>query len=124
MKTFEIFENGQKVKARAEVVKNKIWVHLSGQTMVFDLETGRVNKRSTNQKTSNPHLIMAPMPGKITKIFVVQGQAIKVGDSLIVMEAMKMEYTLKTSIAGKIKKVNCQVNEQVPLATLLVEIED
>jgi acetyl/propionyl-CoA carboxylase alpha subunit len=67
---------------------------------------------------------VSPMPGKITKIIVQAGQSVKEGDSIIVMEAMKMEYTLKSSINAKVKKINCQVNEQVTLGALLVELEN
>ncbi|MBN8538135.1 MAG: biotin/lipoyl-binding protein [Deltaproteobacteria bacterium] len=123
IKNFELIENGETSKASAEVVKNTLWVHVSGQILAMDLDSHRVSKRKTKTSVSNPNLVLSPMPGKITKIFVTLGQMVKAGDSLIVMEAMKMEYTLKSSIDGKVKSVNCKINDQVILAKLLVELE-
>lgn len=123
MKTFELVENGKTLKAQAELVKNTLWVHLNGETIAVEVDNGRVSKRKTKSAQANPNQIMSPMPGKITKIAVQVGQAVKEGDSIIVMEAMKMEYTLKSSINAKVKKINCQSNEQVVLGALLVELE-
>lgn len=124
MKSFEFVENGKTVKAQAELVKNTLWVHLNGETLALEVDNGRISKRKTKASQSNPNQIMSPMPGKITKIIVQAGQSVKEGDSVIVMEAMKMEYTLKSSINAKVKKINCQVNEQVTLGALLVELEN
>ena len=66
----------------------------------------------------------APMPGKILKIMVSEGQQVKKGDSLLVMEAMKMEHTLKAPRAGKIKTLFFQVGEQVQADKTLLELEE
>jgi len=112
-----------KQNVKSEMIKNTLWVHISGQTLAIEMESNRVSKRKTKSNNANPNIILSPMPGKVTKLFVTEGQAVKEGDSLIVMEAMKMEYTLKSSIAGKVKKINCKINDQVALAVLLVELE-
>ena len=62
------------------------------------------------------------MPGKVTKILVNTDQEISKGQAVLVMEAMKMEYTLKAEIAGKIGQIECQVGDQVVLGKLLVKI--
>jgi biotin carboxyl carrier protein len=51
------------------------------------------------------------------------GQEITKGQAVLVMEALKMEYTLKAVIAGKIGQIECQVGDQVVLGKLLVKIE-
>ena len=61
--------------------------------------------------------------GIIQKIFVKEGQAVKKGDALIVMEAMKMEYTLKSDLDTTVEKVNSQINDQVTLGSLLVQLK-
>src|ERR1035437_4052004 len=53
-------------------------------------------------KVSN---IKAPMPGLVLTILVEEGQEVKKGDTLIVLEAMKMENSLKSPTDGKVKKV-------------------
>ena len=46
--------------------------------------------------------MLSPMPGKILKLLVEPGADFKVGDSLVIMEAMKMEHTVKASVDGKL----------------------
>ena len=63
-------------------------------------------------------------PGKISKVLVVQEQVVKAGQVLIVMEAMKMEYTLKSEVDGQVASISAQVGEQVPLGKVLLHIQE
>ncbi len=121
---FEKKIGSQVYKAVAEKVGDKIWIHVGGETLVLDgdISTGR-RRGKTAGKDTKSNLILAPMPGKLTKLFKKQGDAVAVGESVLVMEAMKMEYTLKSNIAGTIKKVAFKELDQVALGALLVEIE-
>ena len=49
--------------------------------------------------------LKSPMPGKILQVLVVQGQKVKPGDSLLVMEAMKMEHTIKSTISAEVEEI-------------------
>lgn len=112
------------IKAVAQVVDDKIWIHMNGETLCFEKESTGVRRRgksSANDSKSN--LIFAPMPGKITKLFKTIGDSISVGESVLVMEAMKMEYTLKANINGTIKKIAFKELDQVVLGATIVEIE-
>ena len=51
------------------------------------------------------------MPGTIVKIYVKAGDAVKKGQALFVMEAMKMEHTMKAPADGIIKAVNAKENQ-------------
>ncbi len=57
--------------------------------------------------------LKAPMPGKILKIKVQPGESVKKGQSLLVMEAMKMENELKSPLDGVVKTVNVQIGQTV-----------
>ncbi len=50
-------------------------------------------------------IVMAPMPGKIVRVFVAVGQTVKVGDVLLILEAMKMENEIRSPFEGKVKEV-------------------
>ena len=63
------------------------------------------------------------MPGKISKVFFKNGDAVTTGQVLVVMEAMKMEYSLKSAMDGKIKGLSVTAGDQVDLGDLLIEIE-
>jgi len=64
----------------------------------------------------------SPMPGKILKILVKEGDSIQVGTPLLVMEAMKMEHTIKASKAGIIDKIFYLEGEQIAGGVELVKL--
>ena len=64
----------------------------------------------------------SPMPGQVLRILVREGQAVKTGDSLIVLEAMKMEQTVRTSIDGVVKSILVVTGQVVAPGQMLVEI--
>ena len=67
--------------------------------------------------------LKAPMPGLVVDIFVDNGQNIKKGDPLLVLEAMKMENILKSSADGTIKKVEVKKGSTVEKNEVLVHFE-
>lgn len=69
------------------------------------------------------YLITAPMPGKVVKIFVALGDAVKLGQPLVVIEAMKMENELKAPGAGIVAQVNVAELSNVEKGTLLLRVE-
>jgi acetyl/propionyl-CoA carboxylase alpha subunit len=120
---FEKKLNSINVKAIAEKVDDKIWIHLNGETICMDAEATSRKRGKATGKDAKSNLILAPMPGKITKLFKKSGDAVAVGESVLVMEAMKMEYTLKANVAGTIKEVAYKELDQVVLGALIVEID-
>jgi propionyl-CoA carboxylase alpha chain len=65
----------------------------------------------------------SPMPGQVLRILVAEGQQVKPGDGLIVLEAMKMEQTIKATIQGVVRAVLVKLAEVVAPGQMLVEIE-
>jgi len=65
----------------------------------------------------------SPMPGQVLRILVAEGQQVKPGDGLIVLEAMKMEQTIKATIQGVVRAVLVKPAEVVAPGQMLVEIE-
>ena len=98
------------------------WFHHGGRTFLIEDESARSAKKA--QKVSNPLQVIAPMPGKIIKTFAVPGKTVKAGDVVIVMEAMKMEYSLKAETTGIVRSVNCKEADQVTQGKLLVQLTE
>lgn len=116
-----VFE-GKELKGTAEMVAGKLWVHFQGRTHVIETGAGPRKRKGASAAGSSDE-VRAPMPGKITKILKAAGADVKKGDALVVMEAMKMEYTLKSEGDGKVKSVDCKVGDQVTLGQKLVQLE-
>lgn len=119
----KVFEwNKKKISYLEERIGQTQWINFNGKTIQIDLsQQGSRSRKSTISKSQN--LLHAPMPGKITKILVSVGQNVKVGDSVIVMEAMKMEYTIKSEIQSTVISLKTEVGSQVKLGQLLVELK-
>jgi len=65
----------------------------------------------------------APLPGSVTRVLVAVGDGVEEGAELIVMEAMKMEHTLRASGSGTVAEVRTAPGQQVDVGDLLVVIE-
>ena len=66
--------------------------------------------------------VNAPMPGKILAVKANAGQAVKKGDVIIVLEAMKMENDIVAPQDGTIASVSCAVGDQVEAGALLASL--
>jgi pyruvate carboxylase len=73
--------------------------------------------------TANPGHIAAPIPGAITAIHTQVGAAVKKGDRLLVMEAMKMQTTVTAPHDAKVKEILVRTGETVEPKDLLVVLE-
>jgi 3-methylcrotonyl-CoA carboxylase alpha subunit len=67
--------------------------------------------------------LAAPMPGAVIALCVAPGTVVARGEALLVMEAMKMEHTLRAPMAGRVSGFHCQVGEQVKEGATLVDFE-
>lgn len=65
--------------------------------------------------------VKAPMPGLVLNISVVEGQEIKRGDNLLILEAMKMENMLKSVTEGVVKKIYVSKGDKVEKNQVLIE---
>lgn len=73
--------------------------------------------------TGDGNLIEAPMPGMVKAVFAVAGQAVKAGDRLAVLEAMKMEHALLAARDGIVAEVLVSAGTQVEAGAALVRLE-
>lgn len=88
---------------------NELWVHYNGRTILYS----PAQNRAASLEPGGLGPVLAPMPGKIIKLFVENGKHVQVGDSLLVMEAMKMEYTIKASEEALVESLNLSIGDQV-----------
>lgn len=74
---------------------------------------------SSAKKTDH---LKAPMPGLVVEVSVKEGQQISKGDTLVILEAMKMENALKSVADAVVKKINVQKGQAVEKNVVLVEL--
>jgi acetyl/propionyl-CoA carboxylase alpha subunit len=118
----KVRHHGEDHIAQAEIVGDRLWIHFNGRTWDVEADGAQRKKRGKTSAVSSDQ-VAAPMPGKITKILVTEDQEITKGQPVLVMEAMKMEYTLKADMAGKVFAIHCMVGDQVVLGKVLVKLE-
>jgi len=114
--------NGKNHKARTEKF------HKDGTLQVFvdDLE-GYINLpgkvRAAKQSGVSEGSLKSPMPGKVFKVLKEEGQDVKAGEIILILEAMKMEHTIKAHNDGVVKKIYFKEGDQVQADAQLCEIE-
>lgn len=84
-----------------------------------------LTKKYQNRKkwvVPNPKQIIAVIPGTIVDVFVKAGQEVKKGETLLMLEAMKMQNMILMPFDGKIKKVYVKADEVIKKMTLMIEI--
>jgi propionyl-CoA carboxylase alpha chain len=68
--------------------------------------------------------LIAPMPGKVIDLKVKVGSKVKKGDTLVILEAMKMEHQVKASEDGKVTKVLIKKDDQLENGALLMVVDN
>ena len=80
--------------------------------------------RSEGDRGEEDRHPVAPMPGRVVAVHAAEGDAVEAGQPLLVLEGMKMEYTLTAPVAGVVTRIYFRVGESVEADTPLVDIED
>ncbi len=84
--------------------------------LLQQLGMDKINKAKVNE-------LKAPMPGLLLEIKVAEGQEVKKGEILLILEAMKMENVLKAPADAKIKSIKVKKGENVEKNQLLLQFE-
>lgn len=110
-------ENGDRVLV-ADAVRDggTSWIWLDGH--LFEIAPASTTRARV------PHdddALMPQMSAKVIRVLVTAGQAVALGETLVVLEAMKMEMPVRAPRAGVVKKVNCVEGDLVQPGTPVVE---
>lgn len=93
------------------------WVCVNGR--VFELAEARPPARV---RAGHHGALTAPMPATVRRVLVSVGDAVTRGDSLVILEAMKMELPVRANDAGVVTAVHCREGELVQPGLTLIEI--
>ena len=108
----------------SETSDNNYCVHLKGLDFICrrNDELNYTKDYSDTENKNNDMTYRSPMPGKVIKVNVKEGDDVKEGDVLCVVEAMKMENNIKAMTSGKVAKVFVGENDKVDVKTILIEL--
>ena len=105
-------------RARVAKVGDDWWVHHGNRTHRLTLvEPG------SDTSESGEGGLTAPMPGTVLDVMVQIGDLVSAGQTLLLMEAMKMEHKLVAPHDGKVVAVNCSAGGRVEQGVVLLEVE-
>src|SRR5688572_18712510 len=94
---------------------NILWLSHNGFTARYTLAEGISDAAGKEA--------VAPMTGKVVAMPVEVGQTVKEGDTLAILEAMKMEYRLEAEADGEVAEIGAEVGELVDLGHVLVRLK-
>ena len=114
----ELDVDGERVRAVVNVQPDIVEVSWHGQRFVL---TGP--DRLADHAAVGDGTLTAPMPGTVLEVRVAVGDEVAAGQALGMMEAMKMELSLKAPFAGTVTSVDVRAGEQVPLGATLIVVE-
>ena len=127
---FNAINNNQSVNARlvnANLLNKTFTIETGGETFEVAIKDALDQKleqmgfgTSAGKQVKE---IKAPMPGLVLEINVTDGQAVKEGDRILILEAMKMENSILIHADATIKKVNVKAGQAVEKGQVLVELE-
>ena len=104
----------------------RVFFEINGQPSSVQIQDSRsesAHRENERADSTNPNHVGAPMPGVISTVSVEVGQEVKRGDTLLTMEAMKMETSITAERDATIKRVLARMGEQFDTKDLLVEFE-
>jgi biotin carboxyl carrier protein len=136
---------GKAVEVEASNVGGRLTVHVAGRVLDLAVDgtppnvtvfasghRAQATVESAHQRTAasvregkaggNAGLITSPMPGKVVKVLVAEGDSVDVGKPLVVVEAMKMENELLAEAPGVVNKVYVQPGDAVDGGAKLISI--
>jgi biotin carboxyl carrier protein len=98
----------------------RVWVSIDGETFDFPPQdpAGR-RARADRHETSE---MVAPMPATVTRLFVTAGDRVDAGQTVLILEAMKMELPVRAPRDGTVAAVHCGVGDLVQPGRTLVDL--
>jgi len=116
----DLLIDGKHVTAYVSSDGAKRWVTINGQTLVLTKSVAGARKSSGHDHASE---LAAPMPGVVRSVNVSEGESVSKGQTLLVLEAMKMEIRIQAKSAGVVQKLLVKQGQTVEREQILIEVE-
>ncbi len=115
--------DGRRVRAVTAADGDRRWVQLAGSAPV-ELDVGESVSGASRHRHGGDGRLAATMHSQVVSVAVGPGTSVKRGDTLVVLEAMKMETRLLAPCDGTVTAVHCSAGQVVEPGVSLVELEE
>ncbi len=130
MKKFKVTLSGNVYYAEVEKVSNALYkVRVDDKVVEVEVEeeviksVRGVSAHRPERADLGQKVVKAMLPGTIIKILVSPGDEVRAGDTLLILEAMKMENEIVAPSSGKVKEVRVSEGQRVETGDVLVVLE-
>lgn len=103
-------------------VGTKRWIAFNGCTYFIEKPNLAFNFQKDDLTSDN--ILRAPMPAQVRKVQIQANEVVNAGESLMILEAMKMEIRIQATKSGRIHKIYVEEGQAVDRDELLIELED
>ncbi len=118
----DLLVDGKRITAYVSSDGPKRWVTINGQTLMLTKSSGARRRGHGGHHTAGE--LTAPMPGQVRAVNVREGEAVTKGQTLLVLEAMKMEIRIHAPQNGKVKKLFVKQGQTVEREQILIEVDE
>ena len=118
---YSVLLGGRSFEVRAIASREGLRLELDGRRFTAEVSDPRDRgKRSAAALGTGRQNIAAPMPGKVIRVLVREGDAVEIGQGLVVVEAMKMQNEMKALRSGQVVEVGVRDGDTVSAGDVLV----
>jgi acetyl/propionyl-CoA carboxylase alpha subunit len=119
-----LFDGRRAVPAYRAREGERLYVSLGGRTFILSPPAPEVmSRRGDDASYEDGRRVRAPMPGKVIKILVAEGESVRRNQTLAIVEAMKMENEIKSACEGVVRTIRARAGELVGAQMILIELE-
>jgi len=118
----DLLIDGKRLTAYISSDNAKRWVTINGQTLLLKKSSTARNRGHGGQHAAGE--LTAPMPGQVRLVSVSEGEAVTKGQTLLVLEAMKMEIRIHAPQDGIVKKLFVKQDQTVEREQILIDVEE
>jgi len=119
---YRVEDDGKQVVVFVAGTADDRWVFCNGEIYRERQRHDEASPRDGKHKGSGHAELTSPMPATVVKVLVAPGQTVRRGETLVVLEAMKMELPIRAPGDAVVRAVNCREGELVQPDRTLVEL--
>ena len=116
---FDVLWDGRATRCAVARGDRGVWVSCEGRSWLLEEERPEAAAKGAPSADE----LRAPMTGRVVQVAALSGAAVREGDLLVTIEAMKMEFRLTAPEDGVVSEVRCEAGARVELGDLLVVLE-